>query len=125
VPLLNSDPHLKVTQALQHLDKSLQRRVALLVEATVGKKLVDRVLLASKLHDFEQLEQTLCDKQLAVVFVVQVHLLPFTGDFSHAVVVSPVQVLHFSHKIIAFNTQAVKADLDIMAVGMIVGFLAL
>jgi hypothetical protein len=46
MPLFDSDLHLVTTQALKHVNESLQGGVALLVEAAVGKELINGVLLA-------------------------------------------------------------------------------
>lgn len=51
-----------------------------------------------------------------MVLVVQMHLLTLAGNLGDTVVVSPVQLLHLAHQIVALHPQAVEDPLDITAV---------
>ena len=95
VPLLKSDTHLVLAEAVEHIHELSQRVVALLVKAAVGVEFVHCVLLPGVDHPFQFLMQNFENDQFGVVLVVRVHLSAFARDLHHAVVISAVQLLQF------------------------------
>jgi len=125
MPLLDRDFHLVTTKPLEHIDEGLQGGVALFVKPAVGEELVEGVLLSSELHDLKPLEQALCNEQLAVVFIVKVHLLSLAGDLNDAVIISAVQMLHLPHQVVSLCPKTVEHHLNVVAVGAVGGVLPL